>query len=47
MTITFNQFLATDVRVGRVVTARRNPAAIKPALHLEVDFGPEIGGRLF
>lgn len=43
MTIAFDEFLAVDVRVGRVVAARRNPAAIKPAFHLEVDFGPEVG----
>lgn len=41
--ITFDQFLAVDVRVGRVIAARLNPTAIKPALHLEVDFGPEVG----
>jgi tRNA-binding protein len=41
--ITFDQFLAVDVRVGRIVTARFNPTAIKPAYHLEVDFGAEIG----
>ena len=40
-----DQFLAVDIRVGRVVAARRNPAAIKPAYVLEVDFGPEIGVR--
>ena len=26
-----------------MLAARLNPAAIKPALHLEIDFGPEIG----
>ena len=41
--LTFDQFLAVDIRVGRVIAARFNPTAIKPALHLEVDFGPEIG----
>jgi len=41
--ITFNDFLRVDIRVGRVVAARRNPAAIKPALHLEIDFGTPIG----
>ena len=43
MPITFEQFLLSDIRVGRVIAARINPAAIKPALHLEIDFGPEIG----
>ena len=42
-TIAFDDFLRVDIRVGRVIAARRNPAAIKPAFHLEVDFGPEIG----
>jgi tRNA-binding protein len=41
--ISFDDFLKVDIRVGRVVSARNNPAAIKPAIHLEVDFGPEIG----
>lgn len=41
--ISFNDFLKIDIRVGRIVTARHNPAAIKPAFHLEVDFGPEVG----
>ena len=41
----FDQFLAVDVRVGRVLSAKLNPAAIKPAFHLEIDFGSEIGRR--
>ena len=41
--LSFDQFLAVDIRVGRVIAARFNPTAIKPALHLEVDFGPELG----
>ncbi len=41
--ITFDQFLAVDIRVGRVISAKFNPTAIKPAFHLEVDFGLEIG----
>lgn len=43
--IAFDDFLTVDMRVGRVVAARLNPTAIKPAFHLEVDFGPEIGVR--
>ena len=35
--------MRVDIRVGKIVAARFNPAAIKPALHLEVDFGGEIG----
>lgn len=41
--ISFDQFMAVDIRVGRILSAKRNPAAIKPAFHLEVDFGGEIG----
>jgi tRNA-binding protein len=41
--ITFDAFLAVDIRVGRITSAKFNPTAIKPAFHLEVDFGPEIG----
>jgi len=43
--ITFDDFLAVDVRVGRIVEVRPFPAARKPAYQLEVDFGPEIGRR--
>jgi tRNA-binding protein len=43
--ITFDAFLAVDVRVGRIVDVRPFPAARKPAYQLEVDFGPEIGRR--
>lgn len=41
--ISFDDFLAVDIRVGRIVAARFNPTAIKPAFHLEVDFGAEVG----
>ena len=44
-TITFDDFLRVDVRVGRIVEARPFPAARKPAFQLELDFGPEIGRR--
>lgn len=44
-TISFDDFLRVDIRVGRIVAARLNPAAIKPAFHLEIDFGPELGIR--
>jgi tRNA-binding protein len=45
MTITFDDFLAVDVRVGTVLSAVPNAAARKPAYVLEVDFGPEIGRK--
>ena len=41
--ISFEDFLRVDIRVGRITAARFNPTAIKPAFHLEVDFGAEIG----
>ena len=43
--ITFDAFLAVDVRVGRIVDVRPFPSARKPAYQLEVDFGPELGRR--
>ncbi|MDP9382289.1 MAG: tRNA-binding protein [Chloroflexota bacterium] len=42
--ITFNDFLAVDIRVGRVVEALPFPQARKPAYRLRIDFG-EIGER--
>jgi tRNA-binding protein len=37
---TFQEFLAFEIRVGTVRSARPHPSARKPALQLEVDFGP-------
>ena len=45
MTITFDDFLNVDIRVGRVVAAEPYPEARKPAYILRVDFGPEIGEK--
>jgi len=44
-TITFDDFLKVDVRVGRIVEVLPFPAARKPAYQLEIDFGPQIGRR--
>jgi len=43
MTITFDQFHAVDIRVGRILTAAPNPKAHKPAYVLTVDFGSDLG----
>ena len=41
--IDFDQFLAVDMRVGRVSAVDDFPEARKPAWKLTIDFGPEIG----
>ncbi|SOB80528.1 tRNA-binding protein [Sphingomonas guangdongensis] len=44
-TITFDQFLAVDIRIGTIVEARDFPEARKPAYRLLIDFGPVIGRK--
>ena len=41
--IGFDQFLAVDMRVGRVTAVEPFPKARKPAWKLTIDFGPELG----
>jgi tRNA-binding protein len=43
--ITWEQFEAVDMRVGRVVVVEEFPEARVPAWKLEIDFGPEIGRK--
>ena len=43
MSISFDDFMAVDMRAGRVLEVHEFPEARKPAWKLTIDFGPEIG----
>ena len=41
--ITYDIFNKVDIRLGTVISAKKNEKARKPSLVVEVDFGKEIG----
>jgi len=43
MTITYDDFLNVDIRVGEIIEAKDFPEARSPAYQLRINFGDEIG----
>ena len=41
--ITYDIFNKVDIRLGTVISVKKNEKARKPSLVVEVDFGNEIG----
>ena len=44
--ITYDTFDKIDIRIGTVISVKKNEKARKPSLVIEVDFGNEIGVKL-
>ena len=45
MTISFEEFLKIDMRVGKIIHVEDFPRAKKPTYKVQVDFGPEVGTK--
>ena len=43
MTVSFDDFMKIDIRLGEIVAVEDFPEARKPAWKLTIDFGDEIG----
>ena len=41
--ITYDIFNKVDIRIGTIISVKKNEKARKPSLVVEVDFGKEIG----